>query len=91
MSLYGLKQASRQWNKTLTARLKEIGFEQSLLDPCLLRLIISDELAGVVVMYVDYIMFACCKVIGDAVVSALDTAFPVENLGELKWFMDSHY
>lgn len=91
MSLYGLKQASRQWNKTLTARLKKINFEQSLADPCLLRLIIGNELAGVVVIYVDDIMFAGCKVIGDAVVSALNTAFPVKNLGDLKWFMGSHY
>ena len=75
----------------MTARLKEIGFEQSLVDPCLLRLIISDELAGVVVMYVDDIMFAGCKVTSNEVVSALDAVFPVKNLGEVKWFMGSHY
>ena len=37
MSLYGLKQASRQWNKTLTARLREMKFEQCPVDPCLMR------------------------------------------------------
>ena len=91
MSLYGLKQASRQWNKTLIARLMEIGFEQCPADPCLLRLIVGGELAGVVVIYVDDIMFAGCKPVGDGVAKALDAAFPVKNLGDVKWFMGNHY
>ena len=37
MSLYGLKQPSRQWNKTLTARLYEMKFKQCPVDPCLMR------------------------------------------------------
>ena len=64
MSLYGLKQASRQWNKTLTARLQEMKFEQCPVDPCLMRLIIDGEIVALVVMYVDDIMFCGCKKIG---------------------------
>lgn len=33
-AIYGLKQASRQWNKKLDQALKQIGFRQSALDPC---------------------------------------------------------
>ena len=91
MSLYGLKQASRQWNKTLVARLMEIGFEQCPVDPCLLRLVVGGELAGVVVIYVDDIMFAGSRTIGNSVVQALNAAFPVKNLGDVKWFMGNHY
>ena len=57
MSLYGLKQVSRQWNKTLTTRLREMKFEQCPVDPCLMRLIIDGEIVALVVMYyVDDIM-----------------------------------
>ena len=36
-SLYGLRQASRTFNKRLVVDLKRIGFEQRLSDPCVLR------------------------------------------------------
>ncbi len=35
-SLYGLKQAARDWNKLCVAKLEQIGFIQSQVDPCLL-------------------------------------------------------
>ena len=53
MSLYGLKQASRQLNKTLTAQLREMKFEQCPVDLCLMRLIIDGEIVALVVMHVD--------------------------------------
>jgi len=34
-SLYGLKQAGRQWNKEFTSQLKAFGFSQSAHDHCL--------------------------------------------------------
>lgn len=33
-SIYSFKQAGRQWNKELTAKLKEYGFTQSFHDHC---------------------------------------------------------
>ena len=34
-SIYGLKQSPRQWNTMFDQKLKEMGFEQSIKDPCL--------------------------------------------------------
>ena len=35
-SLYGLKQAARDWNKLCVSKLEQMGFQQSEIDPCLL-------------------------------------------------------
>ena len=33
-SIYGLKQAGKNWNKKIDAELKLLGFERSLSEPC---------------------------------------------------------
>ena len=43
--LYGFKQASRSWHSHLAVRLKSLGFEQSLPDACVLRLIEAGSVA----------------------------------------------
>ena len=37
-TLYGLKQAAREWYGKLGRTMKGLGFEQSLIDPCVFRL-----------------------------------------------------
>lgn len=49
-SLYGLKQAARNWNKMLRDYLLEIGFEQSQADPCLFT---HEEKELIILTYVD--------------------------------------
>ncbi|KAL0320385.1 UNVERIFIED_CONTAM: Retrovirus-related Pol polyprotein from transposon RE2 [Sesamum radiatum] len=56
-SLYGLKQASRQWNKKFTEKIEEFGFVQSKNDYCLF----TKEVAGgqiTLLVYVDDILVA---------------------------------
>lgn len=43
-SLYGLKQASRQWNLEFTKHLEGFGFKQSHADNCLFLLVYVDDL-----------------------------------------------
>ena len=52
-SLYGLKQASRSWQNHLVVRLKSLGFEQSLADACVFRLIEAGSVAVIAVVCVD--------------------------------------
>lgn len=49
-SIYGLKQAGRQWNLKLDETLKKFGLKKSKLDPCIY---LSDDLSVLIVIYVD--------------------------------------
>ena len=77
--LYGLRQASRTFNKRLVVDLKRIGFEQCLSDPCVLRFMMGDEVLGMVVIHVDDILFGGLKRIGEFVVQALGDSLPTEK------------
>ena len=85
-SLYGLRQASRTFNKRLVVDLKRIGFKRCLSDPCVLRFMMGDEVLGMVVIHVDDILFGGLKRIGEFVVPALGDSLPT-NLGEVIFFL----
>ncbi|KAL2251558.1 UNVERIFIED_CONTAM: Retrovirus-related Pol polyprotein from transposon RE1 [Sesamum indicum] len=55
-SLYGLTQASRQWNLELTSKLLEFGFQQSPHDHCLFWKHSNHSFLALLV-YVDHILF----------------------------------
>ena len=52
-SVYGLNQASRSWHSHLVIRLKSLGFEQTLADPCVFRLIEAGSVFIIAVVHVD--------------------------------------
>lgn len=85
-SLYGLKQASRQWFAKLTTSLLEVGYTQSLANYSLFTLK-NDNLFTVVVVYVDDIL-----VTGDDFVQVtvlkhmLDTKFGIKDLRRSSWY-----
>ncbi|XP_019181628.1 PREDICTED: uncharacterized protein LOC109176678 [Ipomoea nil] len=56
-SLYGLRQANRQWNAKLTKALQNCGFQQSTADPSLFTKSTSDSYLALLV-YVDDILVA---------------------------------
>ena len=52
-SLYGLRQASRQWFALLKRCLLSLGLEQCLADPCVFGLIEKGQVALLLVLHVD--------------------------------------
>jgi hypothetical protein len=54
-SLYGTKQAARQWNEALDNHMQDQGFEVSSADPCIYHRISSQEYT-VIAVYVDDII-----------------------------------
>ena len=90
-SLYGLKQASRSWHNHLVTRLKGLGFEQSLADACVFRLIEAGSVAVIAVVHVDDIFAVGRKERCDRFCEELNQLVPINNLGELRWYAGCHY
>ncbi|KAK4387417.1 Retrovirus-related Pol polyprotein from transposon RE1 [Sesamum angolense] len=86
-SLYGLKQASRQWNLELTTKLLEFGFQQSSHDHCLF-IKHSDSSFLALLVYVDDILLTGSSTTDiDVVKTYLDRLFTIKDLGPAKYFL----
>jgi len=89
-SLYGLKQASRNWNKVIDEWLKQYGLQPTSVDPCVY--VGNDKQSGaiiIVILYVDDIMIAGPSMM-DAInrfKQAISQQFKIKDLGELKWML----
>ncbi|KAL0405762.1 UNVERIFIED_CONTAM: Retrovirus-related Pol polyprotein from transposon RE2 [Sesamum latifolium] len=82
-SLYGLKQASRQWNIELTSKLENYGFRQSSHDHCLF-ILKSDSVFIALIVYVDDVLLTSNSM--DAMIRVkqyLDNLFTIKDLGLL--------
>jgi hypothetical protein len=84
-SLYGLKQAGRNWNKLLHEFLTLLGFTQSLADPCLYT---HFQRRISLLLYVDDIIAAAktTKQL-DWLHNALLSRFNTKYLGEIGRFL----
>lgn len=84
-SLYGLKQSSRCWNGTLHNHLIQIGFSQSVNDPCVYT---CDDGSAILAVYVDDILVAAKNMRRmNEVKQAIAERFVVKDLGALKHFL----
>ena len=85
-SLYGLKQASRQWHAHLTRCLLTLSFVQCLADACVFRLMDEGKVVMTTVVHVDDISAVAEKARCDQFIRDLGYMVPVKNLGELLWY-----
>ncbi|XP_019193104.1 PREDICTED: uncharacterized protein LOC109187371 [Ipomoea nil] len=86
-SLYGLKQASRQWNAKLTLALQKHGFQQLSADPSLFTKSSENSFTALLI-YVDDILVAGTN--SHHIVQLkkyLDKAFRIKDLGPLNYFL----
>ena len=85
-SIYGLKQSPRCWNIALDSQLKDMGFVQSVSDPCLYTDAGGD--AFFIGVYVDDIILAGCsdKKIKE-VKDVLAHKFDIKDMGKLHYFL----
>lgn len=87
-SLYGLKQAARDWNEKCVIELQKLGFVQSDSDPCLLT---HPDKKIILLVYVDDIL------LGSSNLSAIQwfkgefgKIFKIKDLGEVKKILGVH-
>ncbi|XP_019155737.1 PREDICTED: uncharacterized protein LOC109152493 [Ipomoea nil] len=86
-SLYGLRQASRQWNVKLTRALQAAGFKQSSADPSLFTKAKDDAFLALLI-YVDDILVAGTSPSQiQSLKQMLDDAFKIKDLGTLNYFL----
>ncbi|KAL0313533.1 UNVERIFIED_CONTAM: Retrovirus-related Pol polyprotein from transposon RE1 [Sesamum radiatum] len=86
-SLYGLKQASRQWNLELTNKLLEFGFTQSRHEHCLFIKRSASEFTALLVYVDDILLTGSSKSTLRSVRSYLDKLFTIKDLGYAKYFL----
>jgi transposase InsO family protein len=86
-SLYGLKQASRQWFEKLTTFLYAQGFTQATSDHTLFIKSTASSFTALLVYVDDIILAGTSLTIFDELKLALDQTFRIKNLGQLKFFL----
>jgi hypothetical protein len=86
-SLYGLKQAAKVWNDTVSAILLKIGFRKSEHDKCL-YVLESDNVQMYLIIHVDDMLIACTDLASIRTVERLiNGSFEVKDLGNVKTFL----
>ncbi|XP_019186527.1 PREDICTED: uncharacterized protein LOC109181229 [Ipomoea nil] len=86
-SLYGLKQASRQWNAKLSSALIHISFSQSQANPSLFTKGDGNSVIALLV-YVDDILVASSNMsLITSLKQFLDSTFRIKDLGPLGYFL----
>ena len=86
-----LKQSCRSWYKLLSSTLVECGFEQCLVDACVFRLMVDDEVVAMLVVRMNDIKIAATKEMTDSIVADIHKRLRTKHLGEVTCYIGSEY
>lgn len=85
--LYGLKQAPRAWFEKLSTTLRTLGFKGRRCDPSLFVFSSAAAIVYALVYVDDIIITGSSPSLVDQLISRLDSAFSLKNLGCLDCFL----
>ena len=86
-SIYGLKQAAKNWYQELSNFLIQQGFEKSKLDYCLFLKNKEDEKLYVLTWVDDLVIAGNSQTEIDKLKSSLESKFKMNDRGDLEWFL----
>ncbi|KAG3153160.1 hypothetical protein C6341_g16043 [Phytophthora cactorum] len=86
-SLYGLKQASNVWNRTLHAKLVTLGFERTDSDYGLYVLKENGEVKLLLTVYVDDLLLMGTRDLCAKIAAALQETFELTTMGTVKYLL----
>lgn len=86
-SLYGLKQASREWNSELCSKLSDFGLSQSSFDHCLFTMQDTKGFLAMLVYVDDVLITSSNPSLITQLKEYLDSRFTIKDLGPAKYFL----
>lgn len=86
-SIYGLRQAPRDWYHRLATFLKKIGFVNSVQDNSLFVYRQDNELAYLLLYVDDIVLTTSSDALRVSIISSLKAEFPMTDLGPLTYFL----
>lgn len=86
-SLYGLKQAARQWNIEINRVLTSIGAVQSMTDKCLYTIKREDQTAYIMIHVDDLLIAASHSKLVKFIAEGLKKEFDIKDLGDVKQYL----
>nr|GEW06489.1 retrotransposon protein, putative, Ty1-copia subclass [Tanacetum cinerariifolium] len=81
-SIYGLKQASRSWNKRFDEEIKKFGFAQNLDEPCVYQKASGSNVTFLILYVNDIIIIGNHILSLQSVIDYLGKCFAMKDLGE---------
>jgi hypothetical protein len=82
-TLYGLKQAGREWNKELDVKLRKKGYTHLRSDPCVYIWCMGDDFAIITVWVDDILTFAMMIALRDKTKADIESEWEITDLGVL--------
>ena len=86
-AIYGLKQASRSWNKRFDEEVKTLGFIQSKEEPCIYKKVSGSNIQFLI-LYVDDILLMGNEIsLMEQTKNSLKTLFSMKDMGEAQYIL----
>jgi hypothetical protein len=86
-SLYGLKQAAREWANRLLSELINFGFRRSVIDTCLYIYQSGKDVLYLLSWVDDLIILYSSKTLLERFIEVLGKSLPLDDKGELEWVL----
>jgi hypothetical protein len=86
-ALYGLAESPRLWYEVFNKLLQKFGFIQSENEPCLFYTLCDDQLADILIIFVDDCLYTGSLSVWNKIVAHLQESIPFKDLGRPDKFL----